>query len=108
MSSGKGRIMPGNAPKLDDLQSRVVKAVSGQRLWERLMTMARIGATEKGGVNRQALAPEDAEARRLFADWGRELGFRVFPDQVGNVFIHMVLAAGLVALAKSDAASPDG
>lgn len=58
-----------------------------QRLWDRHMTMAQIGATPKGGVNRQALSPEDVQARRLLMTWARELGFAVSTDDVGNLFV---------------------
>jgi hypothetical protein len=36
--------------------------VSGQRLWDSLMEMARIGATPKGGCNRQTLPTSTARA----------------------------------------------
>ena len=37
--------------------------VSGQRLWDSLMEVARIGATPKGGCNRQTLTDLDSEGR---------------------------------------------
>ena len=61
--------------------------VNGDRLWDRLMSMAELGATEKGGVNRQALTPLDGAARRRLADWGLARGFGVFQDPIGNLFI---------------------
>ncbi len=61
--------------------------IDEQRLWERHMTMAQIGATPKGGVNRQALSPEDVQARRLLMSWAHELGFAVSTDDVGNLFV---------------------
>ena len=62
-------------------------AIDEQRLWNRHMTMAQIGATPKGGVNRQALSPEDVQARQLLASWARELGFAVSMDDIGNLFV---------------------
>ena len=62
-------------------------AVNEERLWGRHMDMAKIGATAKGGVNREALTPEDAEARALFVTWGRELGFQCSIDDIGNIFV---------------------
>ena len=62
-------------------------SIDEQRLWKRHMTMAQIGATPKGGVNRQALSPEDVQARRLLASWARELGFAVSMDDIGNLFV---------------------
>lgn len=69
---------------------KVAGHVSGERLWGRLMRLAEIGATPKGGVNRQALTPEDAEARALVVEWARELGFSVYQDDIGNLFLRRV------------------
>lgn len=66
---------------------RAAARVDEARLWQRHMDMARIGATPKGGNNRQALGPEDAEARSLFVAWGRELGFDCETDPLGNIFV---------------------
>ena len=66
---------------------RVSDFVRQERLWERLMAMAELGATEKGGVNRQALTPEDGRARRLLADWAKARGFAVYQDAIGNLFV---------------------
>ena len=40
--------------------------INGERLWQSLMEMAQIGATVKGGCNRQALTDEDRQGRDLF------------------------------------------
>jgi beta-ureidopropionase / N-carbamoyl-L-amino-acid hydrolase len=61
--------------------------VAADRLWQRHVEMGRIGATPKGGVNRQALSPEDARARALLATWARARGFGVFSDAIGNLFV---------------------
>ena len=61
--------------------------IDAGRLWERHMAMARLGATPKGGVNRLALTPEDIEAHVLLSEWARNRGFRVYLDEVGNMFI---------------------
>ncbi len=60
--------------------------INDERLWDSLMQMARIGATEKGGCNRQALTDEDREGRDLFCQWAREAGCRIRIDQMGNIF----------------------
>ena len=62
-------------------------AVNERRLWRRHMDMAKIGETPKGGVDRQALTPEDIRARALLADWAAELGFEFAMDEIGNMFI---------------------
>ena len=46
--------------------------VNGDRLWESLMEMAKIGGTEKGGVCRLALTDEDKVARDLYVKWCEE------------------------------------
>jgi N-carbamoyl-L-amino-acid hydrolase len=61
--------------------------VDAARLWQRHVEMGKIGATPKGGVNRQALSPEDAKARTLLASWAKARGFGVFTDAIGNVFV---------------------
>jgi N-carbamoyl-L-amino-acid hydrolase len=63
------------------------KAVNQQRLWQRHADMAKLGGTAKGGVNRQALSPEDAAARNKLAGWATARGFAVFTDAIGNLFV---------------------
>jgi N-carbamoyl-L-amino-acid hydrolase len=43
----------------------VASAIDGDRLWRRHIELAQIGATARGGVNRQALSPEDSLARAM-------------------------------------------
>jgi N-carbamoyl-L-amino-acid hydrolase len=61
--------------------------VSGARLWDSLMEMARIGATPKGGCNRQTLTDLDAEGRALLARWGKACGLTLTVDRVGNMVL---------------------
>ena len=61
--------------------------IDGKRLLQRLDDFARIGATPAGGVNRQALSPEDRASRRLLAELALARGFRVFQDPMANLFI---------------------
>ena len=60
--------------------------VDGDRLWDSLMEMAKIGATQKGGVCRLALTDLDREARDLFIDWCRQAGCSIKIDKMGNIF----------------------
>jgi N-carbamoyl-L-amino-acid hydrolase len=60
--------------------------VDGQRLWSRLMDMARVGATANGGSNRQALTDEDRAGRELFFGWCERAGYELRVDQIGNMF----------------------
>ena len=50
------------------------------------MVMAEIGATDRGGCNRQALTDEDKLGRDLFANWCRNAGCTVSVDEMGNIF----------------------
>ena len=60
--------------------------VKGDRLWESLMEMAKIGATEKGGCCRLALTDLDREGRDLFSSWCKEAGCTIKVDKMGNIF----------------------
>jgi len=59
--------------------------LSGTRLWDSLMHIARIGATAKGGCNRQTLTDLDTEGRALFRTWGEAVGLSLSVDRVGNM-----------------------
>ena len=60
--------------------------INEQRLWQSLMTMAKIGATKNGGCNRQALTELDRQGRDLFVSWCMDAGCTVEFDQMGNIF----------------------
>ena len=60
--------------------------IDGQRLWDSLMEMAKIGATEKGGVCRLALTDLCKESRDLFITWCEEAGCTIKIDKMGNIF----------------------
>ncbi|MEM1153853.1 MAG: Zn-dependent hydrolase [Pseudomonadota bacterium] len=60
--------------------------MNSDRLWDSLMSMAEIGATAKGGCNRQALTDEDKRGRELFVQWCLAAGCDVSVDEVGNIF----------------------
>jgi len=61
--------------------------IDGGRLWQSLMDLAAIGATEKGGVKRLALTDLDRQGRDLVVEWGRAAGLSITVDQIGNVFM---------------------
>jgi len=61
--------------------------VNGARLWDSLMELARIGATEKGGVCRLTLTDLDKQGRDLVSRWAREAGMTVTIDKIGNGFL---------------------
>ncbi|MCC8932293.1 Zn-dependent hydrolase [Rhizobium sp. 'Codium 1'] len=61
--------------------------VNGDRLWDMLMEMAKIGPGVAGGNNRQTLTDEDAEGRRLFQRWCEDAGLTMGVDTMGNMFM---------------------
>ncbi len=60
--------------------------INAERLWDSLMELAQIGATEKGGVCRLALTDVDKTGRDLFVQWCEDAGCKVSVDRVGNIF----------------------
>jgi beta-ureidopropionase / N-carbamoyl-L-amino-acid hydrolase len=60
--------------------------INGERLWQSLMELAKIGATPKGGVCRLALTDLDREGRDLVVGWCKEAGLSVSIDGIGNIF----------------------
>ena len=85
--------------------------INGERLWQSLMQLARIGATPKGGVRRLTLTEVDREARELFARWAREAGLALEVDAVGNMFARRAgtdAAAAPVAMGSHLDSQPSG
>jgi beta-ureidopropionase / N-carbamoyl-L-amino-acid hydrolase len=61
--------------------------VNGSRLWNRLMDLARFGAREDGGVDRQTLTDAEIAARAQVVAWGRTLGLSPYTDAAANLFL---------------------
>jgi len=61
--------------------------IDGNRLWDSLMEMAKIGPGVAGGNNRQTLTDEDAEGRALFKAWCDEAGLTMGVDKMGTMFM---------------------
>ena len=60
--------------------------VNGDRLWESIMEMAKIGPGVAGGNNRQTLTDDDAKGRKLFKSWCEKEGLAMGLDTMGNMF----------------------
>ncbi|MGJ8603431.1 MAG: Zn-dependent hydrolase [Marivita sp.] len=60
--------------------------INGDRLWDSLMEMAKIGPGIAGGNNRQTLTDEDAQGRALFQTWCEDAGCTMGVDEIGNMF----------------------
>jgi N-carbamoyl-L-amino-acid hydrolase len=61
--------------------------INGTRLWNALMELAQIGATDKGGVKRLALTDLDRQGRDLVVQCAKAEGLAVTVDAIGNVFM---------------------
>ncbi|WP_319568918.1 Zn-dependent hydrolase [Cohaesibacter marisflavi] len=61
--------------------------VDGDRLWQSLMDMAKVGPGVAGGNNRQTLTDEDAEGRALFKQWCDDAGLTMGVDKMGSMFM---------------------
>jgi beta-ureidopropionase / N-carbamoyl-L-amino-acid hydrolase len=61
--------------------------IDADRLWSRLMDMAKIGATPSGGCNRQALTDLDFAGRKLLSQWAGAAGCNIRVDAIGNLFL---------------------
>ncbi|GGO81424.1 Zn-dependent hydrolase [Marinobacterium nitratireducens] len=63
-----------------------VKNINAQRIWNTLMEMGEIGATEAGGSCRLALTELDRQGRDLFVQWCRDAGCEIGIDRIGNIY----------------------
>ncbi|UJW74450.1 Zn-dependent hydrolase [Rhizobium sp. SL42] len=61
--------------------------VNGDRLWDMLMDMAKIGPGIAGGNNRQTLTDDDATGRSLFQTWCEAAGLSMGVDKMGTMFM---------------------
>jgi N-carbamoyl-L-amino-acid hydrolase len=60
--------------------------VNGERLLRDLDSLAKLGATPEGGVNRPAYGDVDLHAREVVRDWMKAAGLAVRIDAAGNTF----------------------
>ena len=60
--------------------------INGERLWDSLMDMAKIGPGVAGGNNRQTLTDEDGVGRALFKGWCEDAGLTMGLDAMGTMF----------------------
>jgi N-carbamoyl-L-amino-acid hydrolase len=60
--------------------------INGERLWDSLMDMAKIGPGVAGGNNRQTLTDEDSAGRALFQGWCEAAGLTMGLDAMGTMF----------------------
>jgi N-carbamoyl-L-amino-acid hydrolase len=75
------------AGRPDNAAGAVAGHVSGDRLWDRLMVLGKFGATERGGVNRQALSDEEIAARAQLVRWAEAIGLEPSTDPLSNLFL---------------------
>ena len=60
--------------------------INGERLWDTLMEMAKIGPGVKGGNRRLTLTDVDRDGRDLFKSWCEKSGATLAVDTMGNMF----------------------
>ncbi len=60
--------------------------INGDRLWDSIHEMAKIGPGVAGGSNRQTVTDEDGEGRHLFKRWCEAAGCEMGLDTMGNMF----------------------
>ncbi len=60
--------------------------INGDRLWDSIMEMAKIGPGIAGGNNRQTLTDADGEGRHLFQSWCEAAGLTMGVDTMGTMF----------------------
>ncbi|MDQ2682025.1 MAG: hydantoinase/carbamoylase family amidase, partial [Chloroflexota bacterium] len=60
-------------------------SINPDRLHASIAELARIGATDGGGVTRLALTDEDRQGRDLLCSWLRDAGLEPRVDDVGNI-----------------------
>lgn len=61
--------------------------INGDRLWDTIHEIAKIGPGIAGGSNRQTVTDEDAEGRALFQKWCEEAGLTMGVDEMGTMFM---------------------
>lgn len=61
--------------------------INGDRLWESLMEMAKVGPGVAGGNNRQTLTDSDKAGRELFQRWCEDAGLTMGVDKMGTMFM---------------------
>jgi N-carbamoyl-L-amino-acid hydrolase len=71
----------------ETVTGNIARHVCGERLWGRLMTLAQFGASDRGGVNRQALSDAEVAARAHLVRWGEAIGLVASTDPVANLFL---------------------
>ena len=63
--------------------------VDAQRLARRIDALAQFGGYSAGGVNRQALTPEDAAGQNQLLAWAADIGLQAETDDIGNLFLRL-------------------
>ena len=60
--------------------------INGDRLWDSITEMSKIGPGIAGGNNRQTLTDDDAKGRELFKKWCEDENLSLALDTMGNMF----------------------
>src|SRR5215510_5985497 len=65
----------------------IAQRIDEDRLWQRLMDLAKFGATSKGGVCRLALSNEEVQARAALLLWAKSIDLKPSVDAAANLFL---------------------
>ena len=76
-------------------------SVNGNRLMDRIMSLAEISPIEGGGNCRLALTDDDKAGRDLVVTWMRDLGLEISIDVVGNIIGTWNVGQGLPVMTGS-------
>jgi len=69
------------------MSAGIARRIDADRLWQRLMDLAKFGATSKGGVCRLALSNEEVQARAALLSWAKSIGLKPSVDAAANLFL---------------------
>jgi beta-ureidopropionase / N-carbamoyl-L-amino-acid hydrolase len=75
------------ARKEAEMIAGIAQEIDEVRLWQRLMDLAKFGATSKGGVCRLALSNEEVQARAALLSWATSIGLKPSVDAAANLFL---------------------
>ncbi|PGY09168.1 Zn-dependent hydrolase [Bacillus sp. AFS031507] len=78
----KGEFNPMEANFMESLNL----TIDGNRLWNQLMALGKIGEGDNGGVNRTSFDQNDIEARKFFLKLLEQADLSPYMDAAGNIF----------------------
>jgi allantoate deiminase len=59
--------------------------INGERLWENIFTLGKVGGVEGGGLQRLSFTEQEKEAKVVVRGFMENAGLKVWEDQIGNL-----------------------